>query len=108
MKRFVKHQSPIYMNRLIVTIAFAFVIVSCATKIPTVSGDGGSFETAVVAKSIASEYEWIRANYPGSKVVSQALVSHEKSNYDVLTTKLADGTTRKFYFNIDSFFGKGF
>lgn len=97
------------MNRLILFMVFALTIVGCASvqKTSAVSGDGTSFETAVIAKSISSEYEWVRANYPGSQVVSQALVSQGKSYYDVLTTKLPDGSTKKFYFNIDSFYGKG-
>jgi len=100
------------MNRTLIVMILALTIVGCASSrkssTTSVSGDGTSFQTAVIAKSIASEYEWIREHYPGSKVVQQALVSEKGRRYDVLTTKLADGSTKEFYFNIDSFFGKGF
>jgi len=80
------------------------------TSNPTVVGerDGSSFEKAIIAKSIDSEYEWIRKEYPGSRVLGQALVQNDKKYYDVLTVKLSDGGTKKVYFDINSFFGKGF
>ncbi|MFN8258513.1 MAG: hypothetical protein U0W24_22685 [Bacteroidales bacterium] len=70
--------------------------------------DGSSFEKAIVVKSISEEYEWIGANYPGYKFIQQSLVFDKKNPYDVLEIKTLDGATLKIYFDISSFFGKGF
>jgi hypothetical protein len=70
--------------------------------------DGMSFETAVIAKSIKSEYEWIEANYPGAQVEMQALVRKNGKPYDVLTFVTTKGETKKAHFDISKFFGKGF
>lgn len=72
----------------------------------SIEQDGSSYQKAIVVKSIRSEYEWIEAKYPGSKVVKQALVFNEKKPYDILTVKLADGNEKDFYFDISKFFGK--
>jgi hypothetical protein len=100
--------------RILVFICFAFllpVIIGCQSQRATTSTqgiqrDGLSFETAIVAKSIPDEYKWIQANYPGSKVVSQALTNQNEKPFDILTVKLADGSEKKFYFDISKFFGK--
>jgi len=98
------------MNKLFFLVIFALTLYNCASsKIAnTVTGDGSSFETAVVAKSISSEYEWVREHYPNSQMQMQSLVQRGKKNYDVLTIQTDDGSTRKVYFDIDSFFGKSF
>lgn len=68
--------------------------------------DGSSFEKAIVVPSVAAEYAWLREHYPGYKRKGQSLTFKDKKPYDILTVELADGTERKFYFDISSFFGK--
>ncbi|MDH5379307.1 MAG: hypothetical protein OEW75_00545 [Cyclobacteriaceae bacterium] len=68
--------------------------------------DGMSFETAIIANSIPEEYEWLKKNYPGSRVSMQALANHDGKPYDILTFKTSDGETKKAYFDISNFFGK--
>jgi hypothetical protein len=100
--------------RILIIFCFAFVasgIIGChsqraATSTREIKRDGLSFETAIVAKSIPDEYKWIQVNYPGSQVVSQALTRKNEKPFDVLTVKLADGSEKKFYFDISKFFGK--
>ncbi|MEL7530951.1 MAG: hypothetical protein AAFN10_06575 [Bacteroidota bacterium] len=69
---------------------------------------GSSFETAISAPSIAFEYQWLRDNYPGHKFLQQSLIFNEGKPFDVLKVKLEDGTVIEVYFDISSFFGKGF
>lgn len=74
--------------------------------------DGSSFEKAIVIQEKsemtgpAAEYKWIKEHYPGSKTKGQALMTHDKKPYDVLTVVTADGTEKKVYFDISKFFGK--
>jgi hypothetical protein len=85
---------------------------STAIKPPIAGADGSSFEKAIViqeiteTKGVDAEYRWLSVNYPGYKRGSQALVSHEKIPYDILTVTTADGAERKFYFDISNYFGK--
>ena len=68
--------------------------------------DASSFEKAIAVPSVAAEYAWLREHYPGYKRKGQALTFQDKKPYDILTVELADGTEKKFYFDISSFFGK--
>jgi hypothetical protein len=68
--------------------------------------DGSTYENAIVAKSIESEYKWIRTQYPGSQVVSQSLSFKDEKPFDILTVKLAEGSEKQVYFDISKFFGK--
>jgi len=74
--------------------------------------DGASYETAIVitekssGKGIAAEYEWVKQNYPGSKVLSQKLSHYKNKSYDILTIQTAEGVEKKVYFDITGFFGK--
>jgi hypothetical protein len=68
--------------------------------------DGTSIEKAVIAKDIPSEYQWVREHYPGSRVLSQALLNKGRKPYDMLEVQMANGQKTKVYFDISSFFGK--
>lgn len=68
--------------------------------------DGLSIESAIKAKSVAEEYEFVRANCTGCEMVRQALIEHKKKPYDVLTLKKANGEEISYYFDISSFYGK--
>ena len=103
---------------IVLSVLCCFLIISCKTTQSSRSStnseiasadserDGSSIEKAVIAKNVSSEYEWIAKNYPNSQVLRQALISKGKKHYDKLTVKLADGSERDFYFDINSFFGK--
>lgn len=75
-------------------------------------GNGTSFEEAVIimdsteSAGIATEYVWLRVNYPGYKLIQQSLVVHEGKPYDVMEIKTSSGRKTKVYFDISNFFGK--
>ncbi len=101
--------------RLIFYIFFiCFLVSSCKTtqktstpsEATTSEHDGSSMEKAIKVTNIREEYEWVRAHYLNSQMMSQALLFNKKKPYDELTFKMTDGTTKKFYFDISSFFGK--
>jgi hypothetical protein len=70
-------------------------------------GNGLSKANAVVLKiaddvaGIGSEYAWVMHNYPGSRVVQQALTTwdHDK-RYDVLTVETSDHSMVELWFDI--------
>jgi len=79
-------------------------------------GSGESEESAIVINATATgvgipaEYFYVM-QVCGEKDVdwtleSQVLTEDEVRQYDVLTVKLKDGTTREFWFDITAFFGK--
>lgn len=70
--------------------------------------DGSSFQKAILAPSIPKEYEWLREYYPGCVFKMQSLVFHEGKPYDILHIETIDGVQKEIYFDISSFFGKGF
>ena len=69
---------------------------------------GSSFETAIKVNSVSAEYEYIRKVCPSCKFSGQALVFNNKKPYDILTVVDSTGTEMEYYFDISSFFGKGF
>lgn len=70
--------------------------------------DGLSYETAIIAKNISFEYQWIRDHYPNYRVIRQTLQNNKKKYFDVLRIKNESDFEKDIYFNINSFFGKGF
>lgn len=99
---------------LLLFVVVFLLLASCASKKAVVDGvrDGLSFERAIVINEtherpgINDEYAWIRANYPGSRNNSQALVYHDKKPYDILHITTAGGKEVSVYFDISKFFGK--
>jgi len=69
---------------------------------------GNSFENAISVKSISEEYAWLRRNYAGFTFLQQSLVFDNGKPYDVLKIITSTGKTKSIYFDISSFFGKGF
>jgi hypothetical protein len=73
-------------------------------------GDGKSFETAVLIKEtsesagVHAEYQWIRNNYSGYKVAQQALVSHKRKPFDIITIQFNDNRKQDIYFDISKFY----
>jgi hypothetical protein len=104
------------MKKSLFAVIALFVFASCASKKAAVvsvkSGDGSSFQKAVIInetserKGVDDEYAWIRKTYPGAKNNSQALVYHDKKPFDVLHITTANGKQLAVYFDISSFYGK--
>jgi hypothetical protein len=71
---------------------------------------GISQDTAVIVNNIASEYDYIAKllGKPGSgwTLERQALRQADGKSYDLIDVVLKDGTRRRYWFDITSFFGK--
>ncbi len=72
------------------------------------NGIGLSFEDAISVKSVSEEYAWLRKNYAGHTFIMQSLNFNNGKPYDILKIITAGGETKSIYFDISSFFGKGF
>ncbi len=81
--------------------------ISKKYDLSSLENDGSSYEKAVKVKSVPEEYEWLRKYYPSYIMIQQSLVFNDKSPYDILSIKI-DGVKKEVYFDISSFFGKGF
>ncbi len=87
------------------------------TRVIINGGPGDTIENAVVITA-GSSFAGVEAEYVyieracGERGAAWELLSQTQfggedgRNYDEITVRLADGTTRNFYFAIDSFFGK--
>jgi hypothetical protein len=53
-----------------------------------------------------TEYAWIRQHVPDARVTGQALINHDRRIYDRLDVTLPGGSSRSYYFDITSGFGK--
>ena len=92
------------------TLLSLVLMMSCSSssKISASERDGLSYETAIIAKSISYEYDWIKKKYPGSQPQQQMLTHQKRKSYDIITILSQNGETIDIYFDITSFFGKGF
>ena len=92
------------------TLLSLVLMMSCSSssKISDSERDGLSYETAIIAKSISYEYDWIKKKYPGSQPQQQMLTHQKRKSYDIITILSQNGETIDIYFDITSFFGKGF
>lgn len=70
--------------------------------------DGSSFEKAIKVGSIPEEYKYVKNNCKHCRLVQQALIYDKKIPFDVIEMERPDGTTVSYYFDISSFYGKGF
>lgn len=97
------------VNLLTISI-FTLTLCACSSthtvSSSTTDRGGSTKETAIPVKSVDAEYQWIKANYPGSKVMGQALITDDTKQYDLLTIVTPTRETKKVYFDITSFFGK--
>ena len=86
------------------------IMTSCSTtkNIGEVSRDGSSFEKAIIVKSVAEEYEYVRKVCSDCKLLEQFLTFEKKKPYDILKLKKSNGEEVSCYFDISKFFGKGF
>jgi hypothetical protein len=93
------------VTSLLLTLFF-FVATSChSTKnVTTESGDGSSFEQAVIVNSISEEYDYVRKVCNDCEFVSQYLLFKKKKPYDMLEFKKSNGEKVEYYFDISKFF----
>lgn len=86
------------------------ILASCSStkNIGNVQRDGSSFEKAIIAKSISSEYEYVRKVCSDCQFLGQSLVFKKKKPFDILKFKKPNGEEVSYYFDISKFFGKGF
>ena len=113
------------MKKTLFLLALSVFIISCsstkkamentANEANTSMGierDGTSFEKAIVIQEknestgVHAEYDWIRQNYPGSKITMQALSRQNKKPYDIINIVTAEGKEISIYFDISGFYGK--
>jgi|SRR5688572_15665038 hypothetical protein len=98
--------------RLLPLAILFMLMIACASTQPVAGNstdrDGSTVEKAIPVKSVGAEYDWIKKTYPGSQVTQQALINKGKKHYDLLTFTTSSGETKQVYFDISSFFGKGF
>jgi len=97
-------------NAMMITLALSLLVLSACTSTRNLSSlnrDGSSFEKAIIAESVSSEYEYVREICPSCQFLEQELVFEKNQPYDILTFEDANGETKKYYFDISSFFGKG-
>jgi len=80
---------------------------------PTAAGGvGSSYATAIMVPAtnetagVKWEYAYIRAHYPGSKFMYQAVSSHGRKPYDIMTFRTVDGKQHRLYFDISCYFGR--
>ncbi len=100
------------VSLFILTALLLFISACAVRKMTVASGDGSSFEKAVVItetsekQGVDAEYIWIRKTYPDAKTSSQSLTYHDKKPYDILHITTADGKAMAVYFDISNFYGK--
>ncbi len=107
--------------RSVAIALLVLVAASCQTTSPSAKGpsaigysggDGTTAQSAVIisatdhAAGVGAEYAWIAENLPGAELEAQSLVRGAKV-YDMFEVILPTGEKRKVFFDISSFFGKG-
>ncbi|WP_146185067.1 hypothetical protein [Flavobacterium pallidum] len=95
------------MKQFLVAILMMMAMSGCksAQTQANASGDGSSYENAVVVKSVGEEYAFVKSKCTGCRVTSQALSNKDGKYYDVLYVSTADGKEVKYFFDINSFYG---
>jgi hypothetical protein len=56
-------------------------------------------------EGVTAEYLWIDFHYPRHTLETQQLEFSGDRPYDVMTLRAPNGTLKKIYFDIDSFYG---
>lgn len=71
---------------------------------------GDSIQNAIKVNSIREEKEYLSKRYKKYKLIRQTLYANidVERRYDKLEIELPDGTIKEIFFDITSFFGKGF
>jgi hypothetical protein len=88
------------------------VAAASTAKVSFAGGHGADCADAVVirgakneSEGVKAEYEWIAREYPGSTRAGQGM-GNCKTIMDVVDITTSDGSKKRIYFDISSFFGK--
>ena len=104
-----------YPLLLVVAAVVASHAWLCFTALGTqaaASGAGSSYATAIIVPAsnemagVKWEYAYIRVHYPGSKFMYQAVGSHDRKPYDIMTFRTVGGKQQRLYFDISRYFGR--
>ncbi|WP_417942959.1 hypothetical protein [Flavobacterium sp. RS13.1] len=71
-----------------------------------INPDGSSIKNAIKVNSVAEEYKIAKKLCPNCTMNGQALLSEGNKHYDLLKLTNEKGEEVKYYFDINSFFGK--
>lgn len=96
------------LHKVYLILIVLICTISCKSSKKLVTKDGSSYERAVVVKSIAEEYQYVKRVCLDCQLLGQSLQYNEKKPYDVLRLQTSKGREVAYYFDISSFFGKGF
>jgi len=85
-----------------------FAVFSCSA-VPSQKDNnkgelGLSISNPIKVNRVSEEYQYIRENCKGCRVISQALINKGKSYYDELKVQKPDGTIVSYFFDITSFY----
>ena len=85
-----------------------FAVFSCSA-VPSQKDNnkgelGLSISNPIKVNRVSEEYQYIRENCKGCRVISQALINKGKSYYDELKVQKPDGTIVSYVFDITSFY----
>ena len=85
-----------------------FAVFSCSA-VPSQKDNnkgelGLSISNPIKVNRVSEEYQYIRENCEGCRVISQALINKGKSYYDELKVQKPDGTIVSYFFDITSFY----
>jgi hypothetical protein len=106
------------MSKRITLLGYLLFLLSCASSAPPGAGAaagepmGTGCDDLVVIDApdtgagIDAEYAWIQQHFPGFQKEGQSLGSCDETMVDMIEIVTADGTPRRIYFDISSFFGK--
>jgi len=94
--------------KFVLIINLFISITSCSSTKNTGNraGDGSTFEKAIIVKSVAQEYEYVRKVCSNCQLLGQFLSSYKKKYYDILKLKKPNGEEVSYYFDISKFYGK--
>lgn len=86
----------------IVVCSLLLALIACSTPTATPSNDqtGLDCKHAILVKTVAEEYQWVKAHFPGCKFLSQSLSSCPGYPVDILKIRTSDGSEKSIYFNI--------
>lgn len=86
------------------------IITSCSTtkNVENSPRDGSSFEKAIIVKSVAEEYEYVRKVCTDCQLLGQSLSYYNQKPFDIIRMKKSNGDDISYHFDISKFFGKGF
>jgi hypothetical protein len=108
--------------RALLTAMLGLLACASAPAVPGVApgitfrgGDGTSCDARIRIKGavnadtgVAAEHRWIRARYPGFRVLQQSLIDCEEEPTDRMTLVNVVGDERIVYFEISDFFPKSY